>query len=205
MACTVSDHKCNPTAEASTLLLPYPFKCWHTPDGSSSLSVFHHTSQMPASPLSCFLQSSSSSLFTLSLSLPFCDLVRENRENPCRDRQSSASDREAHRLWSLTANEAHRSSCLTDLWSWRLTKRGDSAAQQPTDKQTTRAQSHQLRAHRSKAQSQQPTPPPPTRLHLFCSFCLHTLRSSLTVTTFHLIAESPHLLFSINCRQHTLL
>lgn len=41
------------------------------------LSVFHHTSQMPASPLLCFLQSSSSSLFTLSLSLPFCDLVRK--------------------------------------------------------------------------------------------------------------------------------
>lgn len=41
------------------------------------LSVFHHTSQMPASPLLCFLQSSSSSLFTLSLSLSFCDLVRK--------------------------------------------------------------------------------------------------------------------------------
>lgn len=44
------------------------------------LSVFHHTSQMPASPLMCFLQSSSSSLFTLSLSLPFCDLVRKKTE-----------------------------------------------------------------------------------------------------------------------------
>lgn len=127
------------------------------------LSVFHHTSQMPASPLMCFLQSSSSSLFTLSLSLPFCDLVRKKTENPCRDRQSSASDREAHRLWSLTADEAHWSSWLTDLGkSWRQANLArlvcSTTAYRQTDRQ--RAQSHQLRAHRGKAQSQQPTPHP---------------------------------------------
>lgn len=35
-----SDHKFNPTAKTSTLLLPHPSKCWHTPDGSSSLPSF---------------------------------------------------------------------------------------------------------------------------------------------------------------------
>lgn len=127
-----------------------------------SLSVFHHTSDacqptLMVSPVFLFLF-----FFTLPLSVPFCDLVRK-REHPCRDRQSSASDREAHRLWSLTADEAHRSSWLTDLRkSWRQANLArlvcSTTACRQTDSQ--RAQSHQLRTHRSKAQSQQATPHP---------------------------------------------
>lgn len=48
-------------------------------------------------------------------------------------------------------------------------------------------------------------PPPPTRLHLFCSCFAFTPSAPHSVTTFHLIEECPHLLFSIDCRPHTFL
>lgn len=107
----VSDYQIIPTAEASTLLLPHPFKCWHTPDGSSSLPSFSFPPHLADacqptlvfSPVFLFLSFYSVSLFAILW------FSQKNRDNPGRDRQSSASDREAHRLGNLTADEAQRS------------------------------------------------------------------------------------------------
>lgn len=79
-------------------------------------------------------------------------------------------------------------------------QQGCSLRQQPRDTLThsPRAQSHQLKAHRSKAQNQKPTPTyQSTSLLLW--LCLYPLLSSPRVTTFHLIEESllpplPHIL-----------
>lgn len=204
-----SEHKFKPTADASTLLLPHPFKCWHTPDGSCSLpsSSFpphladdcQPTSASP--PVFLFLSFHSVSLFAI---LWFSQI---NRENPCRDRKSSASDREAHRLWSLTADEAHRRSWMTDLGkSCREANVAGLVCSTTTytDKQTAtelRVTGSELTATKLRVSNLPPTHTPPSLLLLFC---LHTLLSSLTVTTFHLIAESPHLLCTISSIQHTL-
>lgn len=186
MACTVSKHKSHFTAEASTLLLPHPFRWWHTPDGSSSLPSFSFSphladARQPTlvfSPVFLFLSFYSVSLYAILW------FSQKHRENPCRDRQSSASDRQARRPWSLAADEAHPSCWLTDQWkSWRQANLARLAC-------STTAY-RQLRTHRSTAQSA--NYPPPTCLHLFCSCFAFSPSSPHSVTTFHLIAESPYL------------
>lgn len=80
------------------------------------LSVFHRTSQMPASPLLCFRWSSFSSLFTQCLSLPFCDLVRKKQRESLQGQTILSFRQRGSQPWSVTADEAHRSSWLTGQW-----------------------------------------------------------------------------------------
>lgn len=61
---------------------------------------------------------------------------------------------------SSTAEEARRSSWLNDLWKSCREANVARLVSSTASPQTARAQSYQLRAHRSKAQSQQPTPHP---------------------------------------------
>lgn len=95
---------------------------------------------------------------------------QKNREDSCRDGKSSASDREAHGLWSSTADEAHQTSWLTDLCKSCREANVARLVCSTTAYTQTDSQRAELPAQSSPQQSSESaTYPPPTRLHLFCS------------------------------------
>lgn len=186
-----------PTADASTLLLPRPFKCRHTPDGSCSLPSSRFPPPRRWLPAHCCASSSLPlPLFLLCLSLCHSVIQSDKQREFLRGTGNPQLQTERCTDRSSTADEAHRSSWLNDLWK----SCGEANVARLVSSTTAHRQaelrvtSSELTAAKLRVSNLPPTHTPPSLLLLFC---LHTLLSSLTVTTFHLIAESSHLLCTL--------